>query len=308
MPETGDNVFDGSWGPVGQMPGESTYRRLLVLLIVDSTKTMEGEAISQVNYGLQELVSELKEYASQNMLNLELGILGFTNSVRWELEPTDVQQCYDVVHINVRPGLTQYGVVYHELNKMLSKERLLNYPGKQAAPVLVFMTDGAPTDDYAQDLQQLQKNGYFALASRSAVIMGEGASDPKAHAAVEKFVSSPNMILTAGNYTEIINSIKLATLHTIRNDFHDQQTQSGTGDTPLPDDIPDENSGGIPGEFPDDIPGEFPDDIPGGIPGEFPDDIPGGIPVDLPDDIPGGIPGDFPDSIPDSDKDEGIPF
>lgn len=130
--------------------------------------------------------------------------------------------------------------------------------------------------------------------------MGEGASDPKAHAAVEKFVSSPNMILTAGNYTEIINSIKLATLHTIRNDFHDQQTQSGTGDTPLPDDIPDENSGGIPGEFPD--------DIPGGIPGEFPDDIPGGIPVDLPDDIPGGIPGDFPDSIPDSDKDEGIPF
>lgn len=296
MPETGDNVFDGSWGPVGQMPGGSTYKRLLVLLIVDSTKTMEGEAISQVNYGLQELVSELKEYASQNMVNLELGILSFTNSIRWELEPTDVQQCYDVVHINVRPGLTQYGVVYHELNKMLSKERLLNHPGKQAAPVLVFMTDGAPTDDYAQDLQQLQKNGYFALASRSAVIMGEGASDPKAHAAVEKFVSSPNMILTAGNYTEIINSIKLATLHTIRNEFPDEETERREEDTPLPDDIP--------VDIPDGIPGELPVDIPGGIPGELPDDIPG----DLPDDIPGGIPGDFPDSIPDSDKDAGIPF
>ena len=150
--------------------------------------------------------------------------------------------------------------------------------------------------------------------------MGEGASDPKAHAAVEKFVSSPNMILTAGNYTEIINSIKLATLHTIRNEFPDEETERREEDTPLPDDIPVDIPDGIPGELPVDIPGgipgELPVDIPGGIPGELPVDIPGGIPGelpddipgDLPDDIPGGIPGDFPDSIPDSDKDAGIPF
>ena len=116
------------------------------------------------------------------------------------------------------------------------------------------------------------------------------------------------MILTAGNYTEIINSIKLATLHTIRNEFPDEETERREEDTPLPDDIPVDIPDGIPGELPVDIPGgipgELPVDIPGGIPGELPDDIPG----DLPDDIPGGIPGDFPDSIPDSDKDAGIPF
>ena len=226
-------------GGIGDMPGQNTNKRVLVLMIVDATTSMRGQSIGQVNYGIQELFSELREYASSNLVNLQIGILSFTNSVRWEMEPTDIQTCYDAVHIDVRPGLTQYGVVYHELGKMLNKQNLLKYSGKQAAPVLIFMTDGAPSDAYQDDLNALKKNGYFALSNRSAILMGDGANDPKARAAVEEFVSKESMILTAGRYTDIVQSIKLATLHTLKNDF--QETDSPKIRIPEADPLPPEN-------------------------------------------------------------------
>lgn len=208
-----DAVFDGS---IGNLPSEGTNKRLLAIMAGDATKSMEGESISQLNYGMQELVPELQRFASDYMVDLDLGILSFTNSIRWEMEPMNVDQCIDVPPIHVRPGLTQYGVVYHELNKMLAKDHLLKHEGKQAAPVIIFMTDGAPTDDYRRDLEVLKKNTYFAQANRAAIILGEGANDPRAHAAVEEFVSSPDMILTVEKHSELVGSIKLATLRTLK--------------------------------------------------------------------------------------------
>ena len=248
MADLGDTLLENEpfMGGIGDMPGQNTNKRVLVLLIVDATTSMRGQSIGQVNYGIQELFSELREYASSNLVNLQLGILSFTNSIRWEMEPKDIQTCYDVVHIDVRPGLTQYGVVYHELQKMLNKKNLLNYSGKQAAPVLIFMTDGAPSDVYQDDLDVLKKNGYFALSNRSAILMGEGANDPKAQAAVKEFVSDESMILTAGRYTDIVQSIKLATLHTLKNDFQ----ETGTAKIRMPENEPFGGNTSVPGADP----------------------------------------------------------
>lgn len=216
-----EDVFKGFDDPIGDgtissMPGKNTGKRILVLFIVDATRSMEGQAIGQVNYALAEIFSDLKNFASDNLLNMDLAIMSFSNSIKWEMKPEDINTCYAVPQINVRPGNTQYGVVYHELSKMLRKDSLLRSSGKQAAPVLVLLTDGAPVDDYSYDLEQLKKNGYFMLANRSAVIMGEGANDPKARLAVSEFTMDDKMVLTTDNTSEIVNAIKLATLHTIK--------------------------------------------------------------------------------------------
>lgn len=220
MPDFG-SVFNGlgGWdgnGTIADLSGKNNGKRILVLFIVDATKSMEGVAIGQVNYALTELFSDMKEFASNNLLNMELGIMSFSNSVKWEMTPEDINNCFAVPQINVRPGNTQYGVVYNELNKRLNKNDLLKETGKQAAPVLVFLTDGAPVDDYKYDMEQLRKNGYFMLANRSVVIMGEGVNDPKARAAAAEFTLDEHMVLTTDNTSEIVNAIKLATLHTLK--------------------------------------------------------------------------------------------
>lgn len=204
---------------VDALPTDSSKKRLLVLMIVDVTKSMEGQSIGQLNYGLQEIVSELKQYSTQNAeIRVEFSIVSFSNNICVELPPTDISTYYDIAQLKVRPGLTQYGSVYSYLNRELTKDRLLKCSGKQAAPIIVFMTDGAPADHYQDKLRELKRNDYFMLSNRSAVIMGLGAADPAVRAAVSEFVSKEDMILTAGDYTQIVNSIKLATLHTIMND------------------------------------------------------------------------------------------
>jgi uncharacterized protein YegL len=275
-----DFIFTGS---IDNLPGMSTNKKLLVLFLVDATKSMEGQAISQVNVAIQELVSDLKEFGLKSNVDLKLAIMSFTNSIRWEMQPTDIQTCYDVQKIETRPGLTQYGVIYHELNRMMKKGILLEESGKQAAPVLILLTDGAPSDDYQYDLTELKKNGYFALSNRSAVIMGEAANDPNARAAVAEFASNENQILTTGMHTNIVQSIKLTTLHTLR------------GENP-PGPLPDPG----PGTIPDPGPGPFPDPGPGPIPdpGPLPDPGPGPIPDPDPGPLPDPDPGPFPDPGP----------
>ena len=293
---------------IENLPGMSTNKKLLVLFLVDATKSMEGQAISQVNVAIQELVSDLKEFALNNNVDLKLAIMSFTNSIRWEMQPTDIQTCYDIQKIETRPGLTQYGVIYHELNRMMKKGILLEEKGKQAAPVLILLTDGAPSDDYQYDLTELNKNGYFALANRSAVIMGEAANDPNARAAVAEFVSNENQILTTGMHTNIVQSIKLTTLHTLRGENPPGETPNpdpGPGQIPDPGPFPDPG----PGPFPDPGPGPFPDPGPGPFPdpgpGPFPDPGPGPFPDPGPGPFPDPGPGPFPDPGPDPFPDPG---
>lgn len=290
MDEFNDLFGTGDFmGSIGDLPTISTNKKLLVLFLVDATKSMEGKAIAQVNVAIQELVDELRDFSSNQGVDINLAILSFTNNIRWELQPTDVHTCYNIPRIETRPGLTQYGVIYSELNKMLKKGEgaLLEAHGKQAAPVIIFLTDGAPDDDYKHDLDNLKKNGYFAHSNRSAVMMGDAATDPDAHAAVSDFVSSAEKIHTTENQTSIVHSIVLTTMHTLKGGGSAEVTPSVQPGPipPAPNPIP-----------PGPAPGPAPDPFPTPEPGPIPDPFPTPDPFPAPD--PGPIPGPFPSPDP----------
>ena len=92
----------------------------------------------------------------------------------------------------------------------------MNHVGKKAAPVIIFLTDGEPTDDYLPDLEQLMKNGWFSCANRSAILMGDAFSNDIAKNAVEKFVSNPHTdVISADDTTVVTEKITAATIHTV---------------------------------------------------------------------------------------------
>lgn len=208
----------GFTGLLNQMTAKSANKNLLFIAIADATPSMEEDGkIGAVNVAMQELVSLLKQFSTERHLNIRFVQASFTNSVRWELEVNDIQQCLDVPSITARPGSTQYSEVYHALNKRLTREDLLNFPGKKVAPIIVFLTDGEPSDSRISGryLEELKKNSWFTHAIRSAVLMGDAANSPKAQAAVAEFVSDENSILSADSTAQIIDQICLATLHTL---------------------------------------------------------------------------------------------
>ena len=209
-----------------------TNKLLVVLFVVDCSRSMDGDRIMAVNAALTEVKSTLQDIKNDNGLDLKIAIMSFTSSAKWELQLTDIDEV-SLENLRTRPGLTEYGNAFHELNKVLRKEQFMKHTGKIAPPAIMFLTDGGPTDDYESDLEDLLKNGWFVNASRSAVLLGDAIHDDAAKNAVRRFVEDPdNDIVDAENSTVIIQKIKIATMHTVAGDPMDKGNVGGGNTTP----------------------------------------------------------------------------
>ena len=202
----------------GTLHTKGTAKLLVVIFVVDCSKTMNGDRIAAVNAAMQELKYKLTEIKNDNNLDLKIAIMSFASSAKWELELTPVEEV-NLDTIRTRPGLTEYGAAFHELNKVLRKESYMKHTGKIAPPAIMFLTDGEPEDDYQADLDELLKNGWFTNASRSAVLLGDAINNSSARDAVRQFVNDADEdIVTAEDSTVIIHNIRIATMHTIAGD------------------------------------------------------------------------------------------
>ena len=221
--DMGDDVFFGNdpFGTQSITPGlgtlhtKGTEKLLVVIFVIDCSKTMSGDRIGAVNAAMQELKYKLTEIKKDNNLDLKIAIMSFASSAKWELELTPIEEVsLDTIH--TRPGLTEYGAAFHELNKVLRREAYMKHTGKTAPPAIMFLTDGEPEDDYQADLEELLKNGWFANASRSAVLLGDAINNISAKNAVCQFVNNADAdIVTAEDSTVIIQKIRIATMHTV---------------------------------------------------------------------------------------------
>lgn len=222
-----DNFFDPS-DPFGMQtsitPGLNTMhttgvpKMLVVIFVIDCSRTMDGDRIGAVNAAMQEMQYKLSEFKNEYSLDLKVAVMSFASSAKWEITLTPIDEV-NLQTIKTRPGLTSYGAAFHELNKVLRKEGFMKHTGKKAPPAIMFLTDGEPNDDYHDDLNDLLKNGWFANASRSAILLGDAIDNPEARDAVSHFVNDGNNdIVSASDSTVIIDKIRIATMHTIAGD------------------------------------------------------------------------------------------
>ena len=216
----------------GTLQTKGTSKLLVVIFVVDCSKTMSGDRIGAVNAAMQELKYELTKIKNDNSLDLRIAIMSFASSAKWELELTPIEEV-NLETIHTRPGLTEYGTAFHELNKVLRKESYMKHTGKIAPPAIMFLTDGEPEDDYQLDLDELLKNAWFSNASRSAVLLGDAINNSSARDAVKQFVNDADSdIVTAEDSTVIIQKIKIATIHTVAGNPM-QDDSSHAADTPV---------------------------------------------------------------------------
>ena len=267
-----DDIFCGQETRTPGLDSVKTFgtnKLLVVLFLVDCSRSMEGERIMAVNAALAEIKFMLQDLKNDNGLDLKIAIMSFTSSAKWEVQLTDIDEV-SLENLKTRPGLTEYGNAFHELNKVLSEERFMKHTGKIAHPSIVFLTDGGPTDKYDSDLEELLKNQWFAGASREVILLGDAIDDVAAKNAVKKFVEDPeNEIIGTDKSHEIIQKIKTATMHAVVDEpkekerFAGQKTETG-GYDPFKVD-PTDPFGNVESIFGEDITenGEFGEDTDG---------------------------------------------
>lgn len=178
-------------------------RRLPVYLLLDTSSSMSGEPIEAVKNGVQMLVSGLRKdpYALETAF---LSVITFDSIAKQVVPLTEL--------VNFQPpDIQANGVTAMGEALRLVKQRADSEVNSSTAetkgdwrPMVFIMTDGLPTDDWQQGLNEF-KNGKWGIVVACAVddadtnvlkqIAGEAVvalstSDPNAISAFFKWVSA----------------------------------------------------------------------------------------------------------------------
>lgn len=292
----GTDIFDMN-GTIGDMPGVGSQKTLHMIFVVDNSGSMRNEnRMDAVNTAFRQMIPELQRIQSevQDNFTIMISIMAFNEDPEWITTPTEISY-YVHNEIPASQYVTYFSRAFDELNMKLSRSQFINQRGKIAAPYIMLLTDGAPTegDDYETTLNSLKSNGWFAASQRYAVLIGEDTiNDPNARQAVSSFVNdNGESIINAADAAMIVSTVSAKTIHVV-----EQMTQRKGGN--IGDEIKKGNSQEMP--FPGPDPTPFPEPIPGMDPNPFP--FPGSDPNPFPEQWPV-----LPTDDPKQDDENGLP-
>ncbi|MBQ1440855.1 MAG: VWA domain-containing protein [Clostridia bacterium] len=163
------------------MPGTDSVivKKVLPLIyVIDTSGSMDGDRISSVNRAMRELEPILREKVAEiPEAEIKIGAITFSNGAKW-LTPQGLVSVEHFYWNDAKAGgLTDLGAALKELNAKLSRSSFLVSETGFCAPVLIFMSDGEPNDNWEKELKNIsQSNRWFQIARKIAIAIGDEAN------------------------------------------------------------------------------------------------------------------------------------
>jgi uncharacterized protein YegL len=158
-------------GPGGPM----ARRPLHFFWIVDTSGSMaEGGKIQALNHAAREVLPHIRRIAEeQPHAAVLVRVLSFASGARWVVEqPTAIEE-FAWTDLEAG-GLTDLGEALRLLAAQLTVPPM---ESRALPPVLVLISDGQPTDDFEEGLEQLMAQPWGQRAVRIAIAIGRDADD-----------------------------------------------------------------------------------------------------------------------------------
>lgn len=185
-------------------------RALHIFYLLDTSGSMQGESIAQLNRAMEETVDALKEVAKGNAdAELKIAVLEFSSGCKW-IQPKGPEDMEDFVWSDLTAGgMTDVGDALKELDSKLSRSAFLGSMTGAYQPIVIFMSDGYATDNYKKSLEELRKNKWYAHATKIGFAIGD-APDINMIADV---VGSGEAVVRTSNLEVFAKMIKFASVH-----------------------------------------------------------------------------------------------
>lgn len=199
-------------------------RAMVVFFVVDISGSMRGARIGAVNDAIRNVLPELKKRERGNTAaEIRIAILEFSTKANWRTlspQPVSTFQYQDIEFVG---GGTNYGTAFATLNEKLSRKQFLNSTAGAYTPLIIFMTDGKPSDMglYKEELDRLKHNKWFQYSTRAGIAIEEGALSPECKRVLKEFTENDSNVYEAKNTVILAKQIELVTLTGV--DFVTQQ-------------------------------------------------------------------------------------
>lgn len=183
-------------------------KTMVLFFMVDTSGSMDGEKIGSVNDAIRETIPDLKDLSADNAdAAIKIAAMSFDSDIRWLFkEPIDSEkfQWNDLT----AEGVTCLGAALRELDGKLSKTAFLSEAAGSFAPVIILLSDGAPTDDYSSALQKIKQNNWFKYAIKIAIAIGNDAQKN----VLAEFTGNPEAVIEVHNKSTLKSIIKFVSV------------------------------------------------------------------------------------------------
>lgn len=148
---------------------EIPRKTMALFFLIDTSGSMSGSNIGQVNDAMREVLPDLKEISDTNAdAKIKIAVLCFASGCEWLTPVPEDLDKYKWTNL-VADGVTDLGEACLELDSKLDRNAFLQDAVGNYAPVIILISDGEPTDNFKAGIQKLRENKWFNAAIKIAL-------------------------------------------------------------------------------------------------------------------------------------------
>jgi len=200
-------------------------RPLHFIWIADCSGSMSSNGkIQALNNAIRESIPHMKSEAAENPnAQVLVRAITFSSGAKWHIaDPTPIESFkWNDIHTS---GVTDMGKAL-----TMVAEEMKRFPERGLPPVLVLISDGQPTDNFAKGLDAIMDQGWGKKAVRVAIGIGEDADMET----LQQFIGhSEYKPLRANNPEALVKYIKWVSTAVLKSASSPASQPSGTFGNP----------------------------------------------------------------------------
>jgi len=188
---------------------EVARKVLPIIYVLDTSGSMSGDRIASANEAMNETMEVLKDVSAKNPdAEIKVGVLKFSSGAEWVTNGLVFME--DFYWNDVKAGgVTDLGSALKELDSKLSRSEFLVSDTGFCVPVIMFMSDGQPTDNYEKALEDIKNNNkWFKYATKISIAVGDDADTE----ALAKIAGNKEAVVSVTDVETLKMLIKVASV------------------------------------------------------------------------------------------------
>lgn len=154
-------------------------KELHLFFVLDTSGSMQGQPIAQLNEGMSSTMNILKDKFTENVdVDMKIAVLEYNSGAQWRTGGVnhleDMQDFVEYTDLEAR-GMTYLGAALDMLNEGLSRNTMMKSATGNKCPIIIFLSDGYPTDDWRSALERIKGNKWYQQAIKIGIALGERA-------------------------------------------------------------------------------------------------------------------------------------